>query len=76
MNTELNNDKITMIIERARNERGIAVGRFIATTMHTLLDWMEKGPANAPQAQAALPAGYHLSSEGTHTKAFDTSAFG
>ena len=76
MNTELNNDKIKMIVERARNERGIAVGRFIATTIHTVLDWMESGPENAPQAQAALPSGYHLSSEGTRTKAFDTSAFG
>ncbi|WP_313953643.1 hypothetical protein [Accumulibacter sp.] len=76
MNTELNNDQIKMIVERARNERGIAAGRLIATTIHRLLDRMEKGSKNAPQAPAVLPSGYHLSSEGSRPNAFDTSAFG
>lgn len=73
MRTNLNHDQITMIIERARNERGIAVGRFLATAIHQLLDWTEKG--TTPQARAMKPTGYHLNSEGPRAKAFDTSAF-
>ena len=75
MRTDLNHDQITMIIERARNERGIAAGRFLATTIHKLLDWAEKGTQQTQQAQARKPVGYHLNSEGPHANAFDTSAF-
>jgi hypothetical protein len=75
MKTNLNHDQIALIIERARNERGIAVGRLIATAMHGLLDWMEKGKQDTPQPTAPKQSGYHLSSEGSHPKAFDTSAF-
>ncbi|EXI80069.1 MAG: hypothetical protein AW10_02037 [Candidatus Accumulibacter appositus] len=73
MKTNLNHDQIAMSIERARNERSLAVGRWIASAMHTLLDWMEKGSQTQPQP--AAQTGYHLNSEGRHPKAFDTSAF-
>ncbi|MEF8724820.1 MAG: hypothetical protein V5B30_20310 [Candidatus Accumulibacter delftensis] len=43
--------------------------------MHRLLDWMEKGKQDTPQTTAPKQSGYHLSSEGSHPKAFDTSAF-
>ncbi len=75
MKTNLNHDQIAMTIERARNERGIAVGRWVASAMHTLLDWMEKGSQTQPQTTKPEQTGYHLSSEGRHPKAFDTSAF-
>lgn len=75
MKTDLNHDRIAMIIERARRERSIAAGRAIATAMHKLLDWMEKGSPNTRQAAADKQRGYHLSSEGSRPNRFDTSAF-
>ncbi|MEF8731463.1 MAG: hypothetical protein V5B40_05995 [Candidatus Accumulibacter meliphilus] len=52
MKTNLNHDQIAMIIERARKERSLAVGRWIATAMHRLLDWMEKGKPGHPAKTA------------------------
>ena len=75
MNANLNHDQIAMIIERARNERGIAVGRLIATSLHTLLDWLVTSPKNARQARPMKRTEYHLSSEGAQANHFDTSAF-
>ncbi|MBL8368948.1 MAG: hypothetical protein JNM54_13705 [Candidatus Accumulibacter sp.] len=73
MKTDLNHDRIAMIIERARRERSIAAGRAIATAMHKVLDWMEKGSPNTRQPEKQH--GYHLSSEGSRPNTFDTSAF-
>ncbi|RDE49320.1 MAG: hypothetical protein DVS81_17205 [Candidatus Accumulibacter meliphilus] len=75
MKTNLNHDQIAAIIEQARKERSLAVGRHVAIAMHRLLDWMEKGKQDTPQTTAPKQSGYHLSSEGSHPKAFDTSAF-
>ena len=75
MKTNLNHDQIAAIIEQARKERSRAVVRHVAMSMHRLLDWMEKGKQDTPQTTAPKQSGYHLSSEGSHPKAFDTSAF-
>ena len=75
MKTNLNHEQIAMVIERARKERSLAGGRFIATALHKLLDCMEKGRQNTPKQEARKPSGYHLSSEGSRPNAFDTSAF-
>ncbi|WP_291986402.1 hypothetical protein [Candidatus Accumulibacter sp. ACC007] len=75
MKTDLNHDQISMLIERARKERSIAAGRAIATAMHKVLDWMEKGSPNTRRATAEKQNGYHLSSEGSRPNTFDTSAF-
>ncbi|MBE2258327.1 MAG: hypothetical protein IAE88_05690 [Rhodobacteraceae bacterium] len=75
MKTDLNHARIAMIIEQAGNERGFAVGRFIATAIHGLLDRLEKNTEDAPQAGPVKPTGYHLNSEGNRASGFDTSAF-
>lgn len=75
MKTDLNHDRIDAIIENARKERSVAMGRLIATGLHKLLDWIERCTQTRPQPKATRRTDHHLSSEGARPNVFDTSAF-